>query len=184
MFGDFGHPQYAEYYDQVYSDPRPHHEAKWSHELLGGAAAFAAMRAYEQHQAANGRPPQHQMAKEILAGIVGAEVDKLVETKGMNEVDAMRARHHAKQEAERMFDQTYGREYGEQPYGGGGFGGPPPSGYGGPPYGGQPYGGAPYGGPQYGTPPPSGYGAPYGNQPYGAAPYGGQQYGGEYGRPY
>lgn len=32
------------------------------------------MRAYEQHQAANGRPPQHQMAKEILAGIVGAEV--------------------------------------------------------------------------------------------------------------
>lgn len=36
MFGDFGHPQYAEYYDQVYSDPRPHHEAKWSHELLGG----------------------------------------------------------------------------------------------------------------------------------------------------
>ena len=42
--------------------------------MLAGAAAFAAMRAYEQHQAANGRPPQHQLAKEILAGFVGAEV--------------------------------------------------------------------------------------------------------------
>ena len=39
-----------------------------------GAAAFAAMRAYEQRQASEGRPPQHQLAKEILAGIVGGEV--------------------------------------------------------------------------------------------------------------
>jgi hypothetical protein len=41
---------------------------------IPGAAAFAAMRAYEKHQEANGRPPQHQLAKEILAGFAGAEV--------------------------------------------------------------------------------------------------------------
>lgn len=32
------------------------------------------MREYEKHQEANGKPPNHQMAKELLAGIVGAEV--------------------------------------------------------------------------------------------------------------
>jgi hypothetical protein len=42
-----------------------------------GAAAFAAMRAYEKHQAANGQPPSHQFAKELIAGIAGAEVNLL-----------------------------------------------------------------------------------------------------------
>ena len=55
-------------------------------------------------------------------------------------------RHHARQEADRMFDQSYGRQYSENP----GYGGPPPQ-YEGGQYGGsQPYeGGAPYGGQQY-----------------------------------
>lgn len=33
---------------------RPH-EAKWSHELIGGAAAYEAMKAYEEHEERNGR---------------------------------------------------------------------------------------------------------------------------------
>lgn len=40
-----------------------------------GAAAFAAMREYEKHQAANGNPPSHAFAKELLAGIAAAEVN-------------------------------------------------------------------------------------------------------------
>jgi hypothetical protein len=32
---------------------RPH-EAKWSHELIGGAAAYEAMKAYEEHEAREG----------------------------------------------------------------------------------------------------------------------------------
>ena len=32
------------------------------------------MRAYEQRQAQEGKPPSHQFAKEMLAGIVGGEV--------------------------------------------------------------------------------------------------------------
>lgn len=39
-----------------------------------GAAAFFAMREYEKHQAANGQPPSHQFAKEMMAGVAGAEV--------------------------------------------------------------------------------------------------------------
>lgn len=39
-------------------DPNnPEHKAKLSHELIGGAAGFEAMKAYEQHCARNGQPP-------------------------------------------------------------------------------------------------------------------------------
>jgi hypothetical protein len=39
-------------------DPNnPEHKAKLSHELIGGAAGFEAMKAYEQHCAKNGQPP-------------------------------------------------------------------------------------------------------------------------------
>ena len=41
---------------------------------LAGAAAFFAMREYEKHQDANGQPPSHQFAKEMMAGVAGAEV--------------------------------------------------------------------------------------------------------------
>ena len=57
------------------------HEGKWSHELVGGAAAFEAMRKYEQYEEKEGKPANHALAKEILAGLVGAETDKLFETK-------------------------------------------------------------------------------------------------------
>lgn len=41
---------------------------------VSGAAAFFAMREYEKHQAENGQPPSHEFAKELMAGIAGAEV--------------------------------------------------------------------------------------------------------------
>lgn len=44
---------------------QPHHKAHLSHEILGGAAAFEAMRMWEKHQEATGHHPGHQMAKEI-----------------------------------------------------------------------------------------------------------------------
>lgn len=44
----------ARAYDQVTQRP---HEAKWSHELIGGAAAFEAAKAYENHVARNGTLP-------------------------------------------------------------------------------------------------------------------------------
>lgn len=44
--------------EQVYNiDPNnEEHKSKLSHELIGGAAGFEAMRAYEQHCAQNGQP--------------------------------------------------------------------------------------------------------------------------------
>ncbi|CAO1621051.1 unnamed protein product [Jaminaea pallidilutea] len=84
------------------------HESHLSHELIGGAAGFEAMRAYEQHQAREGKPANHALAKEILAGFAAAEVDKLFETKGLDYLDREKAKRHAKQEAEQAYDQQYG----------------------------------------------------------------------------
>jgi hypothetical protein len=56
-----------------------------------------------------GKTVNHQFAKELLAGIVGGEVDKLAETKGADYIDRERAKHEARQRAENLYDQHYGQ---------------------------------------------------------------------------
>ncbi|ODN84296.1 hypothetical protein L202_00276 [Cryptococcus amylolentus CBS 6039] len=94
--------------DEVYNidSSNEEHKAKLSHELIGGAAGFEAMKAYEQHQAANGKPANHALAKELLAGFAAAEVDKLFETKGLDAYDREEAKRHAKQQAEQALNQS------------------------------------------------------------------------------
>lgn len=58
----------------------------------------------------SGKPVNHQFAKELLAGFAGAEVDKLCETKGMDYVDREKAKRHARENAENMYDQHYGQD--------------------------------------------------------------------------
>ncbi|KAE8216307.1 hypothetical protein CF327_g474 [Tilletia walkeri] len=103
--GFFGSDSHEQVYNQF--DGSEEHKGKLSHELIGGAAAFEAMRAYEQHEASEGKPANHALAKEILAGFAGAEVDKLFETKGLDFLDREKAKRHAKQEAEQAYDNQY-----------------------------------------------------------------------------
>jgi len=72
----------------------PKHEAHATHEMLGGAAAFEATKAYEKHCAANGKPASHAKAKELAAGFAGAFVDREVDTKGLDFVDKQKAKKH------------------------------------------------------------------------------------------
>ncbi|MFE3194068.1 DUF3759 domain-containing protein [Nocardia sp. NPDC059240] len=94
--------------DQVYNiDPNNEdHKAKLSHELIGGAAGFEAMKAYENHCAANGKPASHALAKELLAGFAAAECDKLFETKGLDAWDREEAKRHATNQAQQALDQS------------------------------------------------------------------------------
>ncbi len=55
-----------------------------------------------------GKPVSHSFAKEMIAGIAGAEVDRLAETKGEDFVDRERAKHHARVNAEALYDNHYG----------------------------------------------------------------------------
>ncbi|CAE6472505.1 unnamed protein product [Rhizoctonia solani] len=94
------------YQAQAYEEAtqRPH-EASWTHELIAGAAAFEAAKAYENHAAANGHPPDHATAKELLAGFAGAFVDREIETRGLDAIDSERAKRHAREQAEQALAQ-------------------------------------------------------------------------------
>lgn len=63
-----------------------------------------------------GKPISHQFAKELLVGFAGAEVDRLAETKGMDFVDREKAKRHAKENAENMYDEHYVRDQGADQY--------------------------------------------------------------------
>jgi len=81
---------------------KPKHEAHLSHELMAGAASYYAAKAYEEHVAKNGKPPNHAKAKELFAGFAGAFLDREFEKHGMNFIDKEKAKHHARQHAEQF----------------------------------------------------------------------------------
>ncbi|KAH8797053.1 hypothetical protein F5882DRAFT_287482, partial [Hyaloscypha sp. PMI_1271] len=93
-------------YDQVQNGDV--NESSFGHEALAGAASFGAFKMFEDRQRKEGKPVSHQFAKELLVGLAGAEVDKLAETKGMDFIDREKAKHHAKQQVEGMYDSHYG----------------------------------------------------------------------------
>jgi len=96
-------------YNQVYN--QQHHKAKLSHELVAAAVAFAAMHQYEKHEKAQGHHVSHPHAKEFIAAIIGFELDKLIETKGLDYVDKKKIQHHATQQAHHSYDNHHGYRY-------------------------------------------------------------------------
>ncbi|KAB8201497.1 hypothetical protein BDV34DRAFT_229258 [Aspergillus parasiticus] len=83
------------------------HKGHWSHQVIGGAAAYEAMKAYNDHEAKNGKPQSHAQAKEVAAGFAFAAAERLFETKGLDFIDKEKAKYHAKQEAEAAIERTY-----------------------------------------------------------------------------
>lgn len=69
-----------------------------------------------QLTSSTGKPVSHAFAKELLAGIAGAEIDKLAETKGMDFVDREKAKHHAREQTENMYDEHYVQNQGADQY--------------------------------------------------------------------
>ncbi|KAI9822513.1 MAG: hypothetical protein M1827_000232 [Pycnora praestabilis] len=116
----FGWGDSQDAHDQVYNQgggyDNPDNQAKFSHELVAGGAAFEGFKLFEDHQRKEGKPVSHQFAKELLAGFVGGEVDKLAETKGMDAYDRERAQHQAKDGARNMYDEHYVQNQGADNY--------------------------------------------------------------------
>ncbi|KAF2816274.1 EXS-domain-containing protein [Mytilinidion resinicola] len=111
----FGWGESQDNYNQVYNDDQ-NNQASLGHEVLAGGAAFAGFKAFEDHQRNEGKPVSHQFAKELLAGFAGAEVDKLAETKGEDWFDKEKTKRHAKQNAERLYDEHYVQNQGADQY--------------------------------------------------------------------
>jgi len=103
----------AKAYNQVDEVDLHKHSASTVHELVSGAAAFAAMKAWEHHQEKNGKPVHHKEAYALAAGAAGAIVDRLVETKGLDAIDGFK-KDHAKKEAEKQIHEKLQQEYPNQ----------------------------------------------------------------------
>ncbi|KAG0362401.1 hypothetical protein BGZ54_008633 [Gamsiella multidivaricata] len=95
MFG------FGSHHEEVYGEQT--HSSSWSHELIAGAAAFEAMKSYEDKQPGE----KHKLTKEIFAAMAAAETDKLFETKGLDFLDREKAKHQAKKNAERIYEEKY-----------------------------------------------------------------------------
>ncbi|KAK7001743.1 hypothetical protein R3P38DRAFT_3044253 [Favolaschia claudopus] len=67
-----------------------------------------AAKAYTKHCEENGKPQSHAKAKEILAGLTGAFVDRIVETKGLDAVDKEKAKHEAHKKNEAKLNEHGG----------------------------------------------------------------------------
>ncbi|KAI0039230.1 putative phosphoglycerate mutase family protein [Auriscalpium vulgare] len=87
----------AQAYNEYTSTP---HKPKLSHELISGAAAYEAAKAYENHVAKNGKPASHAEAKELLAAFSGAFIDREAETHGLNWIDKEKAKRDASGQAQ------------------------------------------------------------------------------------
>lgn len=110
----FGHREAQEAHENIYGNDNPteEHKSSWTHEAIAGAAGFEAMKAYENHLRQTGEKPSHSFMKELLAGFASAEVDKLIETKGLDEIDAEKARYMATKQAHKLADEKYGGDTG------------------------------------------------------------------------
>ncbi|MFF4409157.1 DUF3759 domain-containing protein [Streptomyces sp. NPDC001262] len=91
-------------YDTVVNAP---HRARLSHELMAAAAAYAAMKAYDLHVARNGKPADRAAAREVLAALAGAFVDRMVQTKGLDHIDRTRVKLQAQERAETAYLEEF-----------------------------------------------------------------------------
>ncbi|KAI5303605.1 hypothetical protein KEM56_007375 [Ascosphaera pollenicola] len=108
MFG--WHDSEKAHQDVYNGEELEHHHAKFSHNVIAGAASYQAMKAYSEHKAKNGDEgaDKHATAKNIIAGLVGAEVDRLAESKGRDAWDRHKLKKQAEENAKNMYDEKYG----------------------------------------------------------------------------
>jgi len=96
-----------EAHDLVYGGHYRHHH-EMTHELLAAAAGFEAMRLWEHHLQREGLHPHHQLAKELLAAFVAAEIDKHFERGHYGHLNRHDARRLAHAQAEYLWSDQYG----------------------------------------------------------------------------
>ncbi len=67
-----------------------------------------AMQKYEEHCRDTGETVSHGKMKELLAAFAAAEVNNLVETKGLDFLDREKLKHLATQQAHALANEKYG----------------------------------------------------------------------------
>lgn len=81
-----------------------------SHEVVAGAASFAATKMFEDRQRKKGLPVSHSIAKKALSSLAGSEIDKIFETKGLNHLDKAETKNEAIDKVRQNYDESYGQQ--------------------------------------------------------------------------
>ncbi|KAB8225715.1 hypothetical protein BDV33DRAFT_163254 [Aspergillus novoparasiticus] len=106
---DFSSIPFAEFHENANRQVQESqgHEAHLTHELIGGAAGYEAIKKFNEYQAKNGKPVEHAQAIEIIGGFATAAVTGLFESKGLDQIDKLKAQHEAKKHAEEAIRPHY-----------------------------------------------------------------------------
>ncbi|KAE8143685.1 hypothetical protein BDV38DRAFT_1829 [Aspergillus pseudotamarii] len=100
---------FAEFHENAYNQVQESqgHENHLTHDLIGGAAGYEAIKMFNDYQAKNGKVVEHAQAKEIIGGFAAAALTGLFETKGLDQIDKLKAQHEAKKHAEEAIRPHY-----------------------------------------------------------------------------
>ncbi|KAH8081218.1 hypothetical protein HD553DRAFT_336615 [Filobasidium floriforme] len=85
-----------------------------SHDALVGGAVAVAMKEWQEKKERDGEPQDYETGKTVFAGLAAAALTHLVETKGMDQIDSLKAKHDAAEQAKKALAQS--GIYGQQSY--------------------------------------------------------------------
>lgn len=68
---------------------------------------YEAVKAYNEHCEKEGKPADHAKAKQILGGLAGAALTRLIETKGLDYVDKIKAQKQAEEHSDAYITETH-----------------------------------------------------------------------------
>ncbi|CEG67302.1 hypothetical protein RMATCC62417_03752 [Rhizopus microsporus] len=107
QYGGNPYPSYEDAsraHNEVYNEGR---KAHLSHQLIAGAAAFEAVKAYARHQARQGEPMSHAFIKQSVAALAAAEVVKLAEEHNWSGDQKEKATREAQEAAEKYASREF-----------------------------------------------------------------------------
>ncbi|KAI8372897.1 ricin B lectin domain-containing protein [Radiomyces spectabilis] len=96
--------QASEAHREVYQERKAH----LSHQLIAGAAAYEAVKAYRRRQEAQGKPVSYGFAKQAVAAFAAAEVVKFAETHNWSHSQKEAAQRSAEQAADHYASREFG----------------------------------------------------------------------------
>ncbi|KAG1446551.1 hypothetical protein G6F46_011587 [Rhizopus delemar] len=105
--GQVAYPSYEEAsgaHHQVYNEGR---KAHLSHQLIAGAAAYEAVKAYRRHQERQGEEMSHGFIKQGVAALAAAEIVKLAEEHNWSRDQKEKATRDAQQAAEKYASREF-----------------------------------------------------------------------------
>ncbi|KAI7860605.1 hypothetical protein BDC45DRAFT_563765 [Circinella umbellata] len=99
--------QAAEVHRQVYNEPTER-KAHLSHQLIAGAAAYEAVKAYGRHQEGKGEEFNHSFIKKSVAAIAAAQIVKFAEEHDWSSKDKEEATRQAEAAANHYSQREFG----------------------------------------------------------------------------